>query len=372
MVRFCELYAGPSRNGVYKSKDHHGRGVRIVNMGELFQYDLIGAQEMNRLEMTESEMEKDGLLEGDLLFGRRSLIEAGAGKCSLVKELTEPATFESSIIRVRVDQTLVNPLFLFYWFRSGVGGGAIRAIVTGTNVKGVRASLLGTIPVAHPDRKIQDRCADILHGYDDLIENNRRRIQLLENVARLLFQEWFVYMRFPGHEHSEIINGLPEGWNRPALELVCIDNEGIQTGPFGSQLHQSDYSEAGVPVVMPKNLISFRIALEGIARIPDLLAHKLSRHRMADGDTVYGRRGDIGRRAFISAKQVGWLCGTGCLRIRPNPEKVSPRFLFDALGAPDTAGAIANRAKGSTMPNLNATLLKSVGASNGKRIPLRA
>jgi type I restriction enzyme S subunit len=81
---------------------------------------------------------------------------------------------------------------------------------------------------------------------------------------------------------------------------------------------------------------------------------------MTAGDTVYGRRGDIGRRAFIGKRQEGWLCGTGCLRIRPDPAAVNPRYLFDTLGSPETAGVIANRAKGATMPNLNATLMRSV------------
>jgi type I restriction enzyme S subunit len=193
-----------------------------------------------------------------------------------------------------------------------------------------------------------------------LIETNRRRIRLLDEAAHLLYQEWFDRLRFPGYEHTRITNGLPEGWSKHTLESVCIEADGIQTGPFGSQLHQSDYCDVGVPVVMPKDLISFRILSEGIAQIPESLAQKLSRHRMTEGDTVYGRRGDIGRRAFISARQVGWLCGTGCLRIRPDVKEINSRFLFDALGSPDTAGTIANRAKGATLLNLNSTVLKSV------------
>src|ERR1019366_5798786 len=209
-------------------------------------------------------------------------------------------------------------------------------------VPGVDRNVLHEIEVRTPDRDAQQRITDVLSAYDDLIENNRRRMALLEKAARLLYEEWFVRLRFPGHEHTQTINGVPEGWSLLPLESVCLDREGIQTGPFGSQLHQSDYSENGVPVVMPKDLISFRIAVEEISRIPESLAEKLSRHRMIAGDTVYGRRGDIGRRAFVSARQVGWICGTGCLRIRPNPGAINSRFLFDALGSPETAGTIAN------------------------------
>jgi type I restriction enzyme, S subunit len=216
------------------------------------------------------------------------------------------------------------------------------------------------LAIAIPPSAVQISIASILSAYDDLIENNRRRIALLEEAARLLYREWFVRLRFPGHEHMPLVSGLPEGWERRPLESVCTEDDGIQTGPFGSQLHQSDYSDAGVPVVMPKDLVRLRIDSVEVARIPEALAERLSRHRMIEGDTVYGRRGDIGRRAYIGRRQAGWLCGTGCLRIRANPCEISPRFLFDTLGSPDTAGIIANRAKGATMPNLNSTLVKSV------------
>ncbi len=67
------------------------------------------------------------------------------------------------------------------------------------------------------DTKEQDRIASILSAYDDLIENNRRRIQLLEQAARLLYKEWFVRLRFPGHEHVTITDGVPEGWEKKTI-----------------------------------------------------------------------------------------------------------------------------------------------------------
>ena len=68
-----------------------------------------------------------------------------------------------------------------------------------------------------PTQKLQQRIADILSAYDDLIENNRRRMALLEEAARQLYREWFVRLRFPGHEHTRITNGVPEGWERVPL-----------------------------------------------------------------------------------------------------------------------------------------------------------
>ena len=77
-VDFESVFAVPSRNGVYKSKDHLGSGVPIVNMGELFAFNRIGDQPMSLIQMSDAEMDKSGLIDGDLLFGRRSLVEEGA------------------------------------------------------------------------------------------------------------------------------------------------------------------------------------------------------------------------------------------------------------------------------------------------------
>lgn len=211
-VKFHSLFAEPSRNGVYKSKEHHGTGVKIINMGELFAHDRIGQQEMARLQLTEQELTKSAVLNGDLLFGRRSLIEEGAGRCALAWSIDEPTTFESSIIRVRLDNKVANPVFYFYYFRSPVGRARIRAIVNGATVKGIRGSDLQQIDVDLPSIDVQSQIASKLSLFDEMIETNRRRIALLEESARRLYREWFVNLRFPGNDSVKWIDGLPEGW----------------------------------------------------------------------------------------------------------------------------------------------------------------
>ncbi|MCP4081082.1 MAG: restriction endonuclease subunit S [Planctomycetaceae bacterium] len=228
IVPFESLYAEPSRNGIYKAKEFHGSGTKIVNMGEMFGYEFIGNQSMKRLRLTETELAKSSLKDGDLLFGRRSLVESGAGKCSIVVEPNEGVVFESSIIRARLNTEKVNPLFYYYWFKSPVGRAGISAIVTGTNVKGIRGSDLKNVKVAKPDIEEQHIIVDRCKAYDDLIENNHRRIQLLEESARLLYKEWFVQLRFPGHEHVKIVDGVPEGWGfRPISEITVYLNRGM-------------------------------------------------------------------------------------------------------------------------------------------------
>jgi type I restriction enzyme S subunit len=150
-------------------------------------------------------------------------------------------------------------------------------------------------------------------------------------------------------------------WTVHTLGEICDEVGGvIQTGPFGSQLHESDYVGDGVPVVMPKNILDGKIDRSDIAFISEEEAARLQRHRMSIGDIVYGRRGDIGRRGLIGTRENGWLCGTGCLRVSLGNTIIDPKYLYYYLGQPLVVAWIANQAVGATMPNLNTGILRSV------------
>ena len=146
------------------------------------------------------------------------------------------------------------------------------------------------------------------------------------------------------------------GWKKVKLGDCCVEN-GIQTGPFGSQLHQSDYSEAGTPVIMPKDIRDGRVVEDGIARVGEVHVKRLSRHRVAKNNIVYPRRGDVGKAAFITEKEVGWLCGTGCLKVDLNEDVVDPVFIRYFLALNDSVSWLEKHAVGSTMLNINAGIL---------------
>ncbi len=150
-------------------------------------------------------------------------------------------------------------------------------------------------------------------------------------------------------------------WQSTTLGKICDQVGGIiQTGPFGSQLHESDYSQEGIPVIMPKDIIEGRIVTDSIARVSLDHVERLSRHKVKPGDIVYGRRGDIGRQALVRKTQAGWLCGTGCLRLSLGNSVIEPLFLHYYLRDAEVIGWIANQAVGATLPNLNTGILRSV------------
>lgn len=131
----------------------------------------------------------------------------------------------------------------------------------------------------------------------------------------------------------------------------------IQTGPFGSQLHQSDYSAEGTPVVMPKDFVGGKISTASIARVSNSHVERLSRHKICPGDILYSRRGDVGRCACASEMEKGWLCGTGCLRVTIDRKKADPKFVFYQLQTAKSIGWVEKHAVGATMLNLNTSIL---------------
>lgn len=247
-TEFQSLFLEPSRNGVYKPKEFHGSGVKIINMGELFAYDRVGGQPMARLNMTDHELSKSGVRSGDLLFGRRSLVEEGAGRCAIAQGIDEPTTFESSIIRVRLNPDLADPTFYFYYFRSPPGRALVRSIVSGATVKGIRGSDLQRLQVAQPPLITQQEIATALAKFDDLIESNRRRITLLEESARLLYREWFVNLRFPGHDSGSAKSESLSGW----MSGYASDFIQVQSG--GTPNTKSDrFWNGEIPFFTPKD-----------------------------------------------------------------------------------------------------------------------
>lgn len=149
-------------------------------------------------------------------------------------------------------------------------------------------------------------------------------------------------------------------WEKNTLgELVKSYGGKIQTGPFGSQLHQHDYKTEGIPVIMPKDIINDKIETISIARINDDDADRLGKHKLNIGDLVIPRRGDINKRAICKLENEGWLCGTGCLKIRLNDQIVDPSYLYYYFTLSTVVETILNKAVGSTMLNLSGAILSS-------------
>ena len=245
-IRFGDLYAIESRNGLSKPSKVRGAGYKMINMGELFANDRIYDIDMELVPLKESEKVNAKVLAGDLLFARQSLVLEGAGKCSIVMEVSPLTVFESHLIRVRLTEE-ADPMFYYYYFRSPLS--PVKSIVNQCAQAGIRGSELQELDVLYPPIETQRKIASILSTYDNLIENNRKQIKLLEEAAQRLYKEWFVGLRFPGYETTPVVDGVPEGWKKENL----TDIANVQYGfAFDGALFNSDGK--GTPIVRIRNI----------------------------------------------------------------------------------------------------------------------
>ena len=199
-VFFEELFSTPLRNGLTRPKSVRGNGVKMVNMGEIFSHDRIGNIPMDRVPLSDKEAKKYILEHGDLLFARQSLVLSGAGKCSIFLGDSEPVTFESHLIRARLDPRIADPAFYFYFFKSPLGRHTIETIVEQVAAAGIRGSDLAKLRVPAPPLDEQRVIASILASLDDKIELNRQMNAALEAIGQAIFKHWFVDFEFPNRD----------------------------------------------------------------------------------------------------------------------------------------------------------------------------
>lgn len=310
----------------------------MVNMGELFEFDFISNQEMERVDLTPSELINSGLEDGDLLFGRRSLVESGAGKCSIVIQPDEPLSFESSIIRVRPDREKISATYLYYFFRSPGGRARIAAIVSGVNVKGIRSSNLAKILIDVPEERTQTRISDVLGTYDNLIANNRRRIELLERSARLLFEEWFVRLRYPGHAHDKITDGVPKRWSKKTLGEIAACNVASHTArSLPEEINYIDISSVSAGLIVNKTRM---MAAEAPGR---------ARRIAADGDVIWSNvRPNLRQYALVCSPDERDVFSTGFTVMTPRLVPFS--FLYVGTTTDAFVAHLVNHTTGASYP----------------------
>lgn len=201
-IRFGELYAIPSSNGLSRPSAVRGVGYKMVNMGELFANGIINDIPMERVQMSKKELSKFLLEKGDLLFARQSLVAEGAGKCSYVNVVSEETTFESHLIRVRLNPQKASSKFYYYLFQ--LPNNPIKSIVNQCAQAGIRGSELVRVKVPYPSLSTQQSVASVLSAYDGLIEVNNKRIHRLEEAISLVFKKWFIWPEKKGWENKKL------------------------------------------------------------------------------------------------------------------------------------------------------------------------
>ena len=317
---FESLFAEPLRNGLTRPRGARGRGVRMVNMGEVFAYPHLSDQEMELVELSDREREDYLLRPGDLLFARQSLVWDGAGQCCLVRDFAGEMTFESHLIRARLDDTAANSAFFYYFFRSPEGRGYMETIMEQMAAAGIRSSDLARLEIPVPAKWRQDRAAEVLLLIDDRIEVNRRINRNLDALALSLFRSWFVDFdpvtaraegRMPFGMSNEVAalfpygfaDGIPDGWSSSSLGDLAVNPK--------RQVKPGDVA-ADSPYFGLEHLPRRQIALDDWGRADKVSSAK---YRFDEGAILFGKLRPYFHKVGVAP--VAGICSTDILVVAP-------------------------------------------------------
>jgi len=278
-----------------------------------------------RIYDTPLHISEDGALEGSKLIPENTVLAVVRGM-SLAKEfrvsITKREVAFNQDLKAFACQPDIDPEFLFYALLARREHIRDLASEASHGTKRLETDVLSAFEIPVPrTRSVQHRVVAVLSAYDDLIENNRRRMALLEEAARQLYREWFVRLRFPGHEHTRVTNGVPEGWRRKLVEqLTSFLNRGIAP-------HYDDEAEG--MVINQKCIRGGRFDLS--------LARHQSREFKPDrqvqhGDVLVNSTGEgtLGRVAQVLAPIENCTVDTHVTIVRPAPN-IAVHYFGQAL-----------------------------------------
>ena len=311
------------------------------NRGELMTY-LANANvrwgEFNLDNLREMRFEPRDLDRYGLQYGDIVMCEGGEpGRCAIWKDQVPGMMIQKALHRIRPHPGL-DSRFLFYSFLKKRRNDELSGLFTGSTIKHLPREKLAKVRIDVPPLPIQQRIADILSAYDDLIENNRRRIALLEEAARLLYREWFVHFRFPGHEHVNINDGLPEGWGRRILSDIAETNkESYRAKELPDEINYIDISSVAQGRVVSRT------------RVPASEAPGRARRKIRDGDIIWSNvRPNLRAYALMLEPDELDVVSTGFTVLTAT--KVPFTWLYMFVTTDNFVGHLANHATGAGYP----------------------
>jgi type I restriction enzyme, S subunit len=333
---------GEFRNGLNYSKGNFGHGLKVISVkdfGDRWRPDLTI---LDQIDPAGLRVDQSDLQSGDILFVRSNGNKDLIGRSMFIEDDLPDVSFSGFCIRFRPTATDVNPRFLSLYFRTPLFRRTLSLQGKGTNINNLNQAILERMVVPWPQKFVQKRIVDVAGSYDDLIENNRRRIALLEEAARMLYREWFVHLRFPGHEHVKIIDGLPEGWERRTLGDIAETNRAsYRDKELPDHINYIDISSVTRGRIVSKNAMSSADA-PGRAR-----------RRAKDGDIIWSNvRPNLRAYALILQPDEADVFSTGFTTL--SAIAVPFTWLYQFVTTDKFVGHLVNHATGAGYPAVRA------------------
>ena len=351
--KYVEILSGFA----FKSKDFLNCGVPVIKIKNITQEGVTLEDVSYISKELADKNEKYHLNYNDILI---ALTGSHINQMSsVVGRIARVKYHEDSLLNQRVgkvfakDSKLCDIDYVYYFLSqdyikislaSKAGGAANQANISPNDVK--------SLTVRWPDIETQHRIADILSAYDDLIENNQKQIKLLKEAAQRLYKEWFVDLRFPGHENTKIVDGVPEGWQIASIADIC-DTVG---GGTPSTKIQSYYEKGDILWVTPTDITrNFSLALLDTEKKITPEGLKNSSAKMLPAETILmTSRASVG---FFGMCKYEVCTNQGFISCIPKRENLQMYLLFNLKSRVEE---IRQKAGGSTYLEISKTVFREL------------
>lgn len=281
------IQPGPFGSQLHNS-DYSKEGTPIIMPKDIVGGAIVHSGLLKVSEEHVKRLSRHQVYEGNLMVARKGDVR----KCAYITANENGWMTGSDCLKVVLDESKCYPKFIYYQLRSEHIGRWLEKVSIGATMPSLNTGLLSGIEMVLPPIEIQKQIAGILSVYDDLIENNQKQIKLLEEAAQRLYKEWFVDLRFPGHENTKIVDGVPEGWNEKALSQVA--NVIMGQSPK-SEFYNSE--KKGLPFHQGVGSYGVRFVMDDI--------YSTSYTRIAEPDSIlFSVRAPVGRLNVTKNKVV--------------------------------------------------------------------
>lgn len=335
--------------GVVKPGDPVEDGIKFVRGGDVFQ-GRIALDKLRTISPQLSQTYKRTILQGgELLI---SLV-GNPGEVAIVPPSLAGGNIarQVGLIALRPD---IDARFAMYFLMSPNGRAELFTLTGGAVQQVINLADLKRVKIPTPPLSKQRKIAAILSGYDDLFENNLKRIALLEEAARQLYKEWFVRLRFPGHEHTSIVDGVPEGWSEGVIGTLAK----VQSGyAFKSR----DWLTEGNPVIKIKNIDNNTLDIDNCQCVSDEVAESAIKFQLQEGDFLIAMTGaTIGKIGIMPRTQKRYYLNQRVGILRPTFEPNPIPFLFTFFNTENAQSQVLNLAGGAAQPNISPRQIESI------------
>ena len=271
-------------------------------------------------ESTHNKLKRSQIEADDILFSMAGIY---LGKLAIVKDEDVPANINQAVALIRFNKG-VNIDYLYYFMVQKSFNAYVNCMSAQAAQPNINLKQIGNLQIALPTDEQQKRIADILSAYDNLIENNNKRIHLLERMAESLYKEWFIRFRFPGYEDTEFEDGMPRGWVREKIGL----HYNTCSGGTPSRKHEEYYTEGTIPWVKTGE-IKDGIIIHTDECITEAGVKGSSAKLLPQGSVVMAMYGvNIGMLAYLDSEMT---CNQACCVFNDKNEINSRHYLFHYL-----------------------------------------